>query len=364
MTTLSARPRPPTHEGILAPLPFHLRMEAARRARNPLLEAAQVLLDALAHTPAELNADEVVRWREGLACELRIFGKLCAELRLRPDHVRDARYCLCAALDEVAMQKDWGQGGATTADWSSNCLAVEFGLDRQGADGVFRIGGQAMLDPHEHRYLIEVIRHILDVGFKGRYRFEPDGQRKLAAVRERGYGGAGAHHVNPEHGASVATVAGSKPEPQTEAQVSYEMTSTVKKRRRPWLIIGPLIVVTIAIAVTFAALAGAGYTFQKQSIRDRPAVDTRTAAHTAPSVHALTGKLEERLHNAIAAGVVDVDENASQTAVTLRFRDMFARGEVSVNALVSPFIAVAGQELAGASGQIHLTATPTICRQT
>ncbi|CAD6531982.1 Peptidoglycan-associated lipoprotein [Paraburkholderia kirstenboschensis] len=80
-----------------------------------------------------------------------------------------------------------------------------------------------------------------------------------------------------------------------------------------------------------------------------------TAAHTAPSVHALTGKLEERLQNAIAAGVVDVDENASQTAVTLRFRDMFAPGEVSVNALVSPFIAVAGQELASASGQIRLT---------
>ncbi|WP_424449930.1 OmpA family protein [Paraburkholderia kirstenboschensis] len=61
------------------------------------------------------------------------------------------------------------------------------------------------------------------------------------------------------------------------------------------------------------------------------------------------------MQNAIAAGVVDVDENASQTAVTLRFRDMFAPGEVSVNALVSPFIAVAGQELASASGQIRLT---------
>ncbi|WP_236597411.1 OmpA family protein [Paraburkholderia kirstenboschensis] len=34
---------------------------------------------------------------------------------------------------------------------------------------------------------------------------------------------------------------------------------------------------------------------------------------------------------------------------------MFAPGEVSVNALVSPFIAVAGQELASASGQIRLT---------
>lgn len=105
----------------VASLPVAARLEAARQAINPLLEASRVLLQALADTPETLDADAIAPRRRWLGHEVRLFTWICNALPVRPEHVRSASYCLCSALDEAAMRTSWerakqpASNGRTTA---------------------------------------------------------------------------------------------------------------------------------------------------------------------------------------------------------------------------------------------------------
>ncbi|CAD6553849.1 hypothetical protein LMG28140_05386 [Paraburkholderia metrosideri] len=98
---------------------LHARVDAARHAHNPLLEAARPLLQALADMPAVMEGNAVVQLHDWLEYEVRMFSSVCSELQLRADQVQIARYCLCSALDEAAIQTAWGNGVATSVEWSA-----------------------------------------------------------------------------------------------------------------------------------------------------------------------------------------------------------------------------------------------------
>ena len=357
MTFSSGRSGQQAFEPKPVPLPFHARVDAARRAHNPLLEAARVLLDALADTPVELQADGIIRWRNWLVRELKVFGKLCADLQLRPDHAQDARYCLCSALDEAAMQTEWGKGVATGSDWSSNGLAVAFGLDRQGADHVYRILTRAMLDPGEHRDLIELIEHILDLGFKGRYRFQPDGHNKLSAVRQRVRDAITAKSSDSpsQVGQPIAQVglrasrrriSVQAANPLRRGQSDAERRSSTARTAYLWIVIGILCTAVLGLA---------GY-----AAYERPVLITHQE-QAVPPIDALANSLNDRLKSEIAGGILGVEENVQHTALTLRFSNMFAPGAAALNPWMRPLIATVGQTIAAtaATAKAQVTAKVT-----
>lgn len=163
------------------------RLAAIRAARNPLLEAARPLLRALADLPDQLEKDGIDQLRVLLEQEVRVFQKLCDQISIRRDHMLGARYCLCTALDEAAMQTGWGKGGETGVEWNTNGLATLFHEDRQGGTKVYLLVGRLMSESQEHLDLLELIYRILSLGFEGRYRYEADGRRKHETVRQRIY---------------------------------------------------------------------------------------------------------------------------------------------------------------------------------
>ncbi|MCS6480253.1 DotU family type IV/VI secretion system protein, partial [Burkholderia thailandensis] len=80
------------------------RLAAIRLARNPLLEAARVLLRALADMPELLDRDDIPQLPLLLEQELRLFPRLCEQANIRPDHMHGARYSLSTAPDAACMQ--------------------------------------------------------------------------------------------------------------------------------------------------------------------------------------------------------------------------------------------------------------------
>lgn len=187
------------YAGVVASPPLSVRLEAAVQSVNPLLESARVVLLALADTPAALEPDAVLQRRKWLEQELRMFLRVCRELQLPSDDVVRASYCLSTALDEAAMQTRWGRGEGTGTEWQASSLAVAMGHDRQGGDRVFHVIDEVLSDPRGHRDLLELLQNVLDLGFRGRYRFEHDGPRRLLNIRERlhGVAMAGAHGAEP-----------------------------------------------------------------------------------------------------------------------------------------------------------------------
>lgn len=163
------------------------RLIAVRDAKNPLLEAARPLLRALADIPEHIGTNATLSLRMLLEQEVRAFERLCEQANIRLDHMIGARYCVCTALDEAAMQTDWGKRSDSAVDWMTNGLATAFHEDRKGGDRVYLLIGRLMSEPREHLDLLEVIYRILSLGFEGRYREERGSSRRHEAVRQRLY---------------------------------------------------------------------------------------------------------------------------------------------------------------------------------
>ncbi|MBI0325545.1 type IVB secretion system protein IcmH/DotU [Burkholderia plantarii] len=310
------------HAGAVVSPPVAARLKAAELAINPLLEAARVLLRALADTPEMLDADSVARRRQWLVNELRLFTRICAELRLRPEHVRYASYCLCSALDEAAMQTSWGKGEATGVEWQVDGLAATMGHDHQGGDHVFRLIDEAMRSPRENLDLIELYQNVLDLGFLGRYRFEAGGQRRWQAIRER------VHDVVMTGGDGVNRV-GEPPKRRRETVDPWVRPVAVRRSRARF-------VAGLAIALLLGA---GGYAAADLWVR------TQGKLRASP-LDTLTRNVEQRLRDDVAAGNVELIRGAGSDALTLRFSGMFGPGEATVAPWGASMAASAGREIA------------------
>ena len=166
---------------------FATRLTAVRQAKNPLWEAARVLLRAQADMLDELPSSAPEVLRRMLEEEIRVFERLCDKAHIRRDHMLGARYCLCTALDEAALRTAWGKRGEHAVVWSKHSLATTFHEDRDGGQKVYLLIGRLMTEPYEHLDLLEVIYWILNCGFEGQYRIDANGRKKHDMVRKRLY---------------------------------------------------------------------------------------------------------------------------------------------------------------------------------
>ncbi|MCA7921045.1 type IVB secretion system protein IcmH/DotU [Burkholderia cenocepacia] len=321
MTNLMADPR--ISAGLPASPPLSARLRSAEQAVNPLFESARTLLRALADTPAVLEPDAVMHRRLGLEQELRLFARVCSELKLRADHVVRASYSLCAALDEAAVQTRWGSGGATGVDWQSNSLAVALGHDRQGSDRVFRLIDEALARPREHLDLLELYQNILDLGFKGRYRFASDGAARLQSIREA------VHQVVATGGFS--NIPDNEPiRPSRHSIVDPWVRPVPVRRTRWWIGVG------LAVALLLGA---AGYAAVDLWMHGEP------ATMTSP-LDALSERLGSSLRDEVAAGNVELHQDVATKVLTLRFNGMYASGDVTVAPWWASMMATVGRTIA------------------
>ncbi|WP_241018275.1 type VI secretion system protein TssL, long form [Paraburkholderia sp. Tr-20389] len=310
------------------------RLHAVQEARNPLLEAARPLLRALAEMPDTLDTTEINALHRLLEEEMRNFQRLCEQANVRREHMFGARYCLCTALDEAAMQTPWGQR-ETGVEWISRGLATEFHEDRHGGDKIYLLIGRLMSHPHEHLDLIEVIYRILSLGFMGRYRHEADGARKHDAIRQR-------LHAEIRSQRGIAAFA-----------LSPHAGSDVGKKRLSFYDF-PVWITFVVLGVILAAL----FAWFKYQLLDRGAVIENQIIEIGSQTPPLAPRLphlKELLRNEIAAGTVNVDEDSHHSAVTFRGDSMFAPGGFEVNASMVPIIRKVANEVAKTPGKVTVT---------
>ena len=173
----------PTHDERLAKV-----LQAIEDNRNAFLEAASVLLRTLAELPRELDAQGVRGLHTLLTQEVQTFTRLCEQANLRRDHMLAVRYVLCTALDEAISQKPWAGGGeGQTGVWSTQALLNQFHGENHGGRTVFLLIGRLANAPDEHLQVLELIHHVLSLGFMGDYRVQADGHRMMETIRHRLY---------------------------------------------------------------------------------------------------------------------------------------------------------------------------------
>lgn len=309
------------------------RLAAVKAAANPLLEAARPLLRALSDMPDRLEREGAQQLRLLLEQEVRQFQRLCEQANIRRDHMLGARYCLCTALDEAAMQTTWARSGdGNFGTWISEGLATSFHEDRQGGDKVYLLIGRLMSSPQEHLDPLEVVYRVLSLGFEGRYRYEADGQRKHETVRQRLH-----NEIASQRGpVSVAL------SPHWQADANGKRLSFYDF---------PVRITAAVLSLILLGLFG----YFKYALSSRGAdVQMQIAAigrMTPPAARAEL-RLKVLLASEIAAGTVRVDEDARRSSVTFRSDAMFAPGGAAVNAAMGALIAKIAAEIAKVPGKV------------
>lgn len=279
--------------------------------RNPFLEAGRVLLRSLAEVPEDLNAQGARGLRTLLAQELQTFTRLCEQANLRRDHMLAVRYALCTALDEAISTKPWAGGDAgATGMWSTQALLNQFHGESEGGKTVFLLVGRLANSPDEHMPVLEVIHHLLSLGFMGDYRMQTDGHRMIETIRHRLYSMITASREPVARDLS--------PRWQGVGQGRFKLLRSIP--------------VWVSASVLGLVLFGQFSWYKYQLLTQQSSVkkDIEALAKLQPAAQAkkesTSMNLTQRLQTEIKQGRVKVDENAQRALVVFKGDGMFAGG--------------------------------------
>ncbi|QSI30833.1 type VI secretion system protein TssL [Variovorax sp. RKNM96] len=330
-------------EGVhIAPEPpMQVRLAAVTAAKNPLLEAAQPLLRALADMPATLGSEGVTILHRLLEREVASFQSLCSSAQIRHEHVVAASYSLCTALDESANSTEWGGGKNGEAGiWAGQQLAAKFHGDTKGGDKFFLLVGRLAASPQEHIDLLELMYQVLGLGFEGRFSTAANGRRQLETVRHR-----------------LFTLLGT-----ARGEVPRDLSPHWKGVGAGTFRLLRSVPVWATASLLALVLSGLFAWYKYRLLQTSADVEQRIAAigrmrpppaPPAPLVKPL--RLKELLAPEIARGTVNVEEDEHRSAVTFRGDDMFVPGQARLNAKILPVLDKVADEINQVSGAVQVT---------
>ncbi len=318
--------------------PVQQRLAAVKAAQNPLLEAAQPLLRALADMPVHLDVDLVPVLHRLLEREVTTFQKLCSDAQIKHEHVVAASYALCTALDEAANSTAWGGGGKDggAGVWAVQQLASGFHGDTKGGDKFFLLVGRLAASPQEHTDLLELLYQILGLGFEGRFSTETNGRRQLETIRHR----------------LLTMLAAARGDVPTELSPHWKGEGAGKFR------LLRSIPVWVTVALLALALLGLFAWYKYRLLHASEDVQQRIAAigqmRPPPVPPAKPLRLKELLSAEIARGTVSVDEDERHSAVTFKGDDMFVPGQARLSARSVPVLAKVADEINQVAGTVQV----------
>jgi type VI secretion system protein ImpK len=314
------------------------RLAAVMAAKNPLLDAARILLRALADMPATLSEAGVPVLHRLLEREVASFQSLCSSAQIRHEHVVAASYSLCTALDEAANSTAWGGGkGGEAGIWAGQQLAAKFHGDTKGGDKFFLLVGRLAASPQEHIDLLELMYQVLGLGFEGRFSAAANGRRQLETVRHRLFTLLGTGRGDVPHELS--------PHWKGVGAGKFRLLRSVPV----W------VTASLLALILFGLFAWYKYQLLRMSadVEQRIAAISQMRPPPTPPVKPL--RLKELLAPEIARGTVSVDEDDRRSAVTFKGDDMFVPGQARLNARILPVLAKVANEINQVSGAVQVT---------
>ncbi len=75
------------------------------------------------------------------------------------------RYCLCAAIDEAVLSREWGRD----SQWSQQSLLSLFHQETWGGEKFYEISERFLKAPAQHKDALEFVYLLLRLGFEGKF---------------------------------------------------------------------------------------------------------------------------------------------------------------------------------------------------
>lgn len=117
--------------------------------------------------------------QERLVAEIGTFQNKALQQGYTEDEVRKASYLVCSLIDETVLNTPWG----SESFWGHDTLLVKFHWEAVGGEEFFPLVERLMSRPGDNLDLLEFAYMCLSLGFEGKYRLIPDGNRALEQLR-------------------------------------------------------------------------------------------------------------------------------------------------------------------------------------
>ncbi|MFX0566908.1 DotU family type VI secretion system protein [Kosakonia cowanii] len=307
---------------------------AGASGNNPLVAAANPLLNAIPQIRYSVSHDDQSGLRQHLIDEIRRFEVRCQQSGLAYEVIVGARYCLCTALDEAAALTPWGSRGV----WSGSGLLVTFHNETWGGEKFFQLLARLSQNPREHITLLELINFCLLLGFEGRYRVMDNGRTQLETIKQRLW-------------QMIRGVRGNYPPPLSPHP---EDQPVMRKLWRPviplWACAGlaGFLACLFYIVLNWRLGDNTNPVLAKIYQTQLPEVSVQQPVqHVQPVLN-----LREFLRPEIKAGLVAVRDEADRSVVTLKGDGLFASASTVARDSYEPVIDRVAQAMNNVSGKI------------
>ena len=305
---------------------------------NPIISAAKpvfVLSNAMKNSTTQLSTEKV----------LFRFTKMIEDFEAEAERegapyemVKAAQYCLCTFVDESAVRSGWAD-----EEWSQRSLLVSFFDETWGGERFFEILEKAKLDVDKNLYLIEFIYLCLQFGYKGKYQIANNGETIL----------------EQEKRTLIELIKSKRPETFSllfHENVSSKQDEEVKRR---WHIPLWVIAVLASLIVAFFYIL---LRFFLGSTMDDTSANINNLSLPKNAQYTVVGRdttqtkpLTPALQSEISRDLVEVNDFADRSVITILGDGLFESGSENVQNQFFPVLATIGQALQGINGQVVVT---------
>lgn len=305
--------------------------DTALAGNNPLVAAANPLLDLIPQIRATGHHPSPAQLREHLVDEVRRFETRAQQAGIAPEVIIGARYCLCTAVDEAAALTPWGG-----SIWSSQSLLVMFHNETWGGEKFFQLLSRLVQNPQQHLHLIELIYFCLAMGFEGRFRVIDNGRSQLETLKQR----------------LLQIIRQARGEIAAPLSPHWQDASAPVRRTRHWLPVWAVgAVAAVLLVLVFAVLTFnlAGHSDGAFSAVNAVRLPQTQRAVAAPAAQP---RLQRFLEPEIHDGLLTVRDEADRSVVVLRGDGLFASGSDRVLDRYAPVLARVADALNAVEGNV------------
>lgn len=322
---------PPMPSTPAAPLPGTDLAPAFHAGINPLVGAANALLDLVVPLRVMAQHANIEGLRQQLVAAIRRFETEARAARIDPEAVAVARYSLCTFLDETISSTPWGGSGV----WASRSLLVAFHNEAFGGEKFFLLLQKLSQKPRENLHLLELMYLCLALGLEGRYRVIDGGRAQLDTLRERLQ-----QLIQKERG-------------PFEPELSPRWRGTEEKRRGLLRVVPVWIIAVVALALLLALQLGLSYLLNRASDPVFAGLHRfQLAGAPVPPPLYPTVRVAKFLAPEIEQGLVSVTETPERSTIVLHGDGVFRSGSADVAAAYEPLLARIGAALKPVPGQV------------
>ncbi|QOF78854.1 DotU family type VI secretion system protein [Variovorax sp. 38R] len=306
--------------------------DTALAGNNPLVAAANPLLDLIPQIRATGHHPAPAQLREHLVDEVRRFETRAQQAGIAPEVIIGARYCLCTAVDEAAALTPWGG-----SIWSSQSLLVMFHNETWGGEKFFQLLSRLVQNPQQHLHLIELIYFCLAMGFEGRFRVIDNGRSQLETLKQR----------------LLQIIRQTRGEIAVPLSPHWQDASAPVRRTRHWLpvwavgAVAAVLLVLVFAVLTFNLAGHSDGAFSAVSAVRLPQTQRAVAAPVA-----VQPRLQRFLEPEIRDGLLTVRDEADRSVVVLRGDGLFASGSDRVLDRYAPVLARVADALNAVEGNV------------